>query len=165
MILLGFALAWEPCWSMEACGYSASLCRLRCLRRPSWESRLPPPLSAPNCICWNREKPRPCSSGHSSALGQAPSGARGRHEGFRCRPRRRRASHLRAARPWLRSGRGKGDPGRTQVRLGSCEARDDRGTVDNPQDYPGGDQYEDEAGAQDDQGSVFAVPEAWLAFW
>jgi hypothetical protein len=51
------------------------------------------------------------------------------------------------------------------VGLGSDEARDVRGTIDNPQEYPGSDHYQDEEDAQHDQRNEFTVPEAWFAFW
>jgi DNA invertase Pin-like site-specific DNA recombinase len=58
-----------------------------------------------------------------------------------------------------------GRPRKDPVGLGSDEARDVRGTIDNPQDYPSSDHYQDEDDAQHDQGNEFTVPEAWFAFW
>lgn len=50
------------------------------------------------------------------------------------------------------------------VRLGSREAGDDRGGIDNPNDCPSGDQYQENADAQEHQGNILTVPDGPFAF-
>lgn len=51
------------------------------------------------------------------------------------------------------------------VNLGSREeARDDRGGIDNPNDHPSGDQYQENADAQEHQRNILTVPDLPFAF-